>query len=110
MDVDSEGFETCQNPHLENFIISLIYCLSIHNDTQDLSRGVLFNFPEIKIPYLTSNTIAVTLSLPPARLAASIRDSTFCCGPPSRANILAISAEGIISYSPSEQIRYCASV
>ena len=50
MDVDSEGFETGQNPHLENFIIPLIYCLSAHNNAHKLSRGVLFNFPEIKIP------------------------------------------------------------
>ena len=50
MDVDSEGFETCQNPHLGNFTLPLIYCLSIHNNMQGLSRGALFNFPEIKIP------------------------------------------------------------
>lgn len=50
MDVDSEGVETCQNPHLENFTMLLIYCLSAHNSTHKLSRGVLFNFPEIKTP------------------------------------------------------------
>lgn len=34
----------------ENFTMLLICCLSAHNSTHKLSRGVLFNFPEIKIP------------------------------------------------------------
>ena len=31
MAVDSEGFETCWNPQLKNFIVVLIGCISIVN-------------------------------------------------------------------------------
>ena len=41
MAVDSEGFETCWNPQLKNFIIVLISCVSIVNVVIGLGLGVL---------------------------------------------------------------------
>ena len=41
MAVDSEGFETCWNPQLKNFIVVLIGCVSIVNVVIGLSLGVL---------------------------------------------------------------------
>jgi|GEM_PF-2647059 hypothetical protein len=41
MAVDSEGFETCWNPQLKNFIVVLIGCISIVNVVIGLGLGVL---------------------------------------------------------------------
>ena len=41
MAVDSEGFETCRNPQLKNFIVVLIGCISIVNVVIGLGLGVL---------------------------------------------------------------------
>lgn len=41
MAVDSEGFETCRNPQLKNFIVVLIGCISVVNVVVGLGLGVL---------------------------------------------------------------------